>query len=121
MAPLPLAQRPSTLSPLESILTNLHKRSDCTYYDSSCGSTHRTVVLIIIIIVGALTSIILSLLYVRSRKRGNARARAAQLAREQYKLRHSFNEAAVLHHDAPPPPYMPRLPEAATLKEGRGR
>jgi hypothetical protein len=117
MAPLPLAQTPSTL---ESILTNLHKRSDCTYYDSSCGSTHRTVVLIIIIIVGALTSIILSLLYVRSRKRGNARARAAQLAREQYKLRHSFNEAAVLQHDAPPP-YMPRQPEAVTLKEGRGR
>lgn len=118
MAPLPNTL--STLStPLENILTNIHKRSDCIYYDSSCSSTHRTIILVIVILVGAFTTLILSLLYVRSRRRGNARARAAHAAREQNKLRNSL--AAVALVDDAPPPYMPRMPEAVATKDGRGR
>jgi hypothetical protein len=67
---------PSTTYPT----TNFHKRSaDCdTYYTSSC-STRRTVLLIIIILVGAFAGIVLSLFYVRSRSRRHARLQANRM------------------------------------------
>ncbi|CAO2657385.1 Nn.00g035110.m01.CDS01 [Neocucurbitaria sp. VM-36] len=106
MAPLPstLQTLPTTV---ENILTNIHKRSsDCTYYDTSCG-THRTVVLIIIVVVGATVAVILSLVYARGRKRRIARERAARVARQHKRMSDPFNGVV---YEAPPP-YMPRAPE----------
>jgi hypothetical protein len=106
--------KPAKMPPL-SISNNLHshhshhsalqKRStDCdNYYTSSC-SAHRTVLLIIIILVGAFVGIILSLVYVRSRSRRLARLQAnrmnAKLWRQRYlvddeNLRTSDGTAAV--------------------------
>jgi hypothetical protein len=56
-------------------IPSIHKRNyECTYYDATC-STHRLVVMIIIIVVGILVSAILSLLYVRSRRSKAAKSR----------------------------------------------
>jgi hypothetical protein len=145
--------------------SNFQKRdSDCDVYSASSCSTHRTVLLIIIILVGAFAAIVLSLVYVRSRHRRIARMHAnqsnrfdARAWRQQYldsdvvngrrmhdlregglreDLRTSDGTATVrlpsdrvvgvdggrrwrkvesLGEEEPPPPYMPRVPEAVRV------
>ncbi|OAL06060.1 hypothetical protein IQ06DRAFT_343301 [Phaeosphaeriaceae sp. SRC1lsM3a] len=93
-----------------SPLPYLHKRdSSCTYYDASC-STHRLVILIIIIAIGIIVSAILSLLYVRSR-RSKANKMRLQSQRQQAQIQERFS--AWDPSAAAPPPYEPRKPERA--------
>jgi hypothetical protein len=77
------------LDSLRSHHSSLQKRSaDCdTYYTSSC-STHRTVLLIIIILVGAFVGIIFSLVYVRSRSRRLARIQANRMNANVWRQRY---------------------------------
>jgi hypothetical protein len=77
------------LNSLRSHHSTPQKRStDCdTYYTSSC-STHRTVLLIIIILVGAFAGIILSLIYVRSRSRRLARIQANRMNANVWRQRY---------------------------------
>jgi hypothetical protein len=77
------------LDSLRSHHSALQERSaDCdTYYTSSCY-THRIVLLIIIILVGAFVGIILSLVYVRSRSRRLARIQANRMNANVWRQRY---------------------------------
>jgi len=113
------------------------KRSEyCeTTYDSSCN-THRTVLLIIIIFVGAFVGVVLSLVYVRSRSRRHDQERALRMnGGPGSGLRVLRSEDGIATVRLPsgrviggkveswdgrcsseaPPPYMPRVPEAARV------
>ncbi|KAH7402627.1 hypothetical protein BKA66DRAFT_564535 [Pyrenochaeta sp. MPI-SDFR-AT-0127] len=117
MAPLPTTSQSPPSNPLNGILTHLPKikrSSNCEYYDTSCG-THRTVILIIIILVGAFVGLILSLVYMRGRQRRIAREKAARVASQQRKLSAPFQGVT---YEAPPP-YMPRAPENAAKRDLR--
>lgn len=96
-----------------SPLPSLHKRdSSCTYYDASC-STHRLVILIIIIAIGIIVSAILSLLYVRSRRsKANKIRLQAQFQRQQMQVQQQRSSTWNSTTSAPPP-YEPRKPERA--------
>lgn len=106
------------MAPLSSTasitLLNLSKRTynNCSYYDSSCSNTHRIVILIIIIFVGALVGLIFSLLYARNRKRRTSQDRRARQAREHMNIRKMNDPLSGATYEAPPP-YMPRKPESA--------
>jgi len=114
-----------------------HKRSEyCeTTYDSSCN-THRTVLLIIIIFVGAFVGVVLSLVYVRSRSRRHDQERALRIhGGPGSGLRVLRSEDGIATVRLPSgrviggkveswdgrcssealPPYMPRVPEAARV------
>ncbi|EDU50155.1 hypothetical protein L13192_08283 [Pyrenophora tritici-repentis] len=142
MAPLP--------QPHHNIFPRfLYTRSDScdANYTPSC-STHRIVLLIIIILVGAFVGIILSLVYARNWTRNNARQRAlrgddrstsdfdllgphhqhgvlASVRFPQGRVGHGrvvpdqswrkWDEGGAAGFEAPPPPYMPRMPDAARV------
>ena len=103
MAPLS-----TTFSNANSLLTTLAKRSsDCDSYNTSCG-THRTILLVIIVIVGIFSTTVLFLVWVRGRRRAAARQRAnARIiaTQQQMKLDQAFSRYP---SDMPPPPYMPQ-------------
>jgi hypothetical protein len=129
-----------TMAPHSLNLTSARfhqKRSDyCeTTYDSSCN-THRTVLLIIVIFVGAFVGVILSLVYVRSRSRSHNQQRALRMPGGPGSgLRVLRSEDGVATVRLPsgrviggkgegwderrvsdaPPPYLPRVPEAARV------
>lgn len=138
MAPLP--------APHHILPRFLHTRSDScdANYTSSC-STHRTVLLIIIILVGAFAGIVLSLVYARNWTRNNARQHAlrvngtppsgfdvpghdhrvlATVRFPQGTVIHTrgsgeqtwrkWDEGGAVAFEAPPP-YMPRVPDAARV------
>ncbi|KAI8938043.1 hypothetical protein NX059_005715 [Plenodomus lindquistii] len=112
MAPISQSHA-NLLSPLSAILTNIHKRSSsCAYYDSSCNSTYRLVVLIIILLVAFVVSLIFTLVYFRNRKRKIIRERQAKAVREQINLRKREETFQGMEWQSPPP-YMPRRPENA--------
>jgi len=76
MSPLPTTNTP--LAPTQPTSSSLHRRwSKCSYYDVAC-STHRNVLLGIIIVVCILTAIILALLFMRHHKRRGVERRTLQ-------------------------------------------
>ncbi|KAF2691956.1 hypothetical protein K458DRAFT_8179 [Lentithecium fluviatile CBS 122367] len=90
MPPFPhtLLSLPTTPSSQSHPITpaRLHRRwSSCSYYDTSC-STHRTILLAIIIAVCILTFLILTLLFVRHHKRRALKRRVNQ-AQQQVNAR----------------------------------
>ncbi|KAF2031316.1 hypothetical protein EK21DRAFT_99862 [Setomelanomma holmii] len=103
---------------LAAILTSLHKRSfssDCTYYETSCG-THRLAIMVIIICVGVLVTAILSTLYIRSHRNKNAKLRAIEQQRMRMKMNEGWpssmvNSPTYVVPQGAPPPYEPRKPE----------
>jgi hypothetical protein len=129
----PMAPHHLTLnSPL-----SLSKRSEyCeNTYDSSC-TTHRTILLVIIVFVGAFVSVVLSLVYVQSRSRRRARERTLRVnggLRSGLKVLRTEDGVATVRLPSgrliggkgegwdgrgafeAPPPYMPRMPEAARV------
>lgn len=122
MAPLPNDANPIPPNTVTAILTHLPKTKRsayCEYRNTSCD-TQRTVVLIIVILVGAFVALVFSLLYMRARKRKIARAKAAKVAQRQRKLADPFQGVT---YEAPPPymppPYMPREPESTAKLDAR--
>jgi hypothetical protein len=127
---------PHTLT-LDDSLTLLRRSEYCeTAYDSSC-TTHRTIILVIIIFVGAFVGVVLSLVYVRSRSCRYARERAVRAnggLGNGLKVLGTEDGVATVRlpsgrtirgktggwdergaFEAPPPPYMPRVPEVARV------
>ncbi|KAF1938660.1 hypothetical protein EJ02DRAFT_514394 [Clathrospora elynae] len=132
-SPLPTTITTTTITTPYSILTSFQKRStDCeSYYTTSCN-THRTVILFVIVFVGVTVGIILSLVYAQSHRKKKTTATGGKVPRNGFAtnllpsgrvLREGRGQRKLDRCDglngrmfeAPPPPYMPRTPEAARM------
>ncbi|KAH7078988.1 hypothetical protein BKA63DRAFT_488675 [Paraphoma chrysanthemicola] len=113
---------------LSAILTSFQKRSssDCSYYETSCG-THRLAIMIIIICVGIMVSAILSTLYIRSHRHKAAKLRTIEQQHQRMKMNHEgwpssiVNEARYAVPQGAPPPYEPRRPDRVARVDGEWR